>query len=100
VTETAAPPWSFTADLLAQNAASSSSGAEKNCSDSEKNLQSFPWWRCRELNPGPKLCFLPIVHKISQFISLNDRNWRDIIKIDLRLLNSNGANQTVWRQPQ
>ncbi len=59
------PPWSLCAEILTQTAFPpdcNGSFAPKKNSAFEK---SFPWWRCRELNPGPKLICLPIVHKIS-----------------------------------
>lgn len=59
------PPFDLTAEILAQTAVVveniGSEAAQKNL----KNPESFPWWRCRELNPGPKHFHLPIVHKIS-----------------------------------
>ncbi len=59
------PPWSLCAEILTQNGFRRGPNAEKNSGSPEKKLQSFPWWRCRELNPGPKRIYLPIVHKIS-----------------------------------
>lgn len=60
-------PYALAAEILAQTAVSSSSVSEKNFPAPAKNTKSSPWWRCRELNPGPTLIYLPIIHKISQF---------------------------------
>ena len=68
------PPWSLCAEILTQTAfppACNGSFVPKKNSAFEK---SFPWWRCRELNPGPRLIYRPIIHKISQLNGLNDRS--------------------------
>jgi len=82
------PPWSLCAEILTQNGFRRGPNAEKNIVSPQKNLQSFPWWRCRELNPGPEQIHLTIFHKISRFKGFDDKNRRDIIKVDLQVLGS------------
>jgi len=57
-----APLWQKVAEIIAESDGRAAAGA---AAETLKNLQSSLWWRCRELNPGPKRIHFPIIHKIS-----------------------------------
>ena len=61
-----APLWQKVAEILQKSGATPTCRGGGALQETSKNLQSSLWWRCRELNPGPKLINFSIVHKISQ----------------------------------
>ncbi len=59
------PPWNLCAETLTQTAFPPACNGSEATQKNSAFKKSFPWWRCRELNPGPKLIHFPIIHKIS-----------------------------------